>query len=272
MAGGKMKTYKYWKRVTEEVKGAEGEALTLTGIGRSNVSELDAVSDAKARLRKVAAKLAGAEVPEKEDYSADIREEVVAELDGKNVVTRNRYGALVLNSESVTMIDIDTHRKGFLETLGFKKRENKPAILEDVEKVAARPEYADLGFRLYETHKGVRLIITGAYCDPDGRGWDLMRDCHSDPLFKMLCRRQTCYRARLTPKPHRMKMKTIRYRWPLEGEELAAARAWTNEYAERSSSFAVCRYLKTLGRKHEPVEIIKYHDEETRAASGLPLA
>lgn len=267
-----MKTYKYWKRVTQDVKGVEGETLTLTGLGRSNVSELDAASDAAARLHKVAAKLAGEEVPEKEDYSADIKEEVVAVLDAKNVVTRNRYGALVLNSESLTIIDIDSHRKGFLEALGFKKRENKPAILEDMEKVAALPAYADLGFRLYETHKGVRLIITGAYCDPAGRGRELMDACHSDPLFKLLCRRQACYRARLTPKPHRMKMKTIRYRWPLEGEELAAARAWTNEYAERSASFAVCRYLKTLGRKHEPGEMIKYHDEETKAFSGLPLA
>lgn len=267
-----MKTYKYWKRVTEEVKGAEGEALTLTGLGRSNASETDAASDAAARLRKVAAKLAGEEIPEREDYSADIREEVLSELDPKNVVTRNRYGALVLNSESLTMIDIDSHRKGFLETLGFKKRENKPAILEDVAKVAALPEYADLGFRLYETHKGIRLIITGAYCEPDGRGGALMRACHSDPLFALLCRRQACYRARLTPKPHRMKMKTIRYRWPLEGAELAAARAWTNEYAERSASFSVCRYLKTLGRAHEPGKLVDYHDEETRAAAGLPLA
>ena len=267
-----MKTYKYWKRVTESLTGPAGEALSITGLGRSNESEAAAAADAREHLARVKAKIAGEEVPEKEDYSADIREEVVAELDPRNVVTRNRYGALVLNTESVSIIDIDEHRKGFLEMLGFKKRENKPAIIEDVGKVAALPEYADLGFRLYETHKGVRLIITGAYCDPEGRGWALMRACNSDPLFKMLCRRQTCYRARLTPKPHRMKMKTMRWRWPMEGDELAAGRAWADEYAERSAAFAVCKYLKTLGRTHEPDAIIKYHDEETRAASGLPLA
>lgn len=267
-----MKTYKYWKRVTEELPYKDGTRLTLTGRGRSNTSEFEAASDARARLRKVAARIAGEDVADAEDYSSDICEEVVRELDAKNVVTRNRYGALVLNTESVTIIDIDNHRKGFLEALGFKKRENKPAILEDVEKVAARAEYADLGFRLYETFKGVRLIVTGAYCDPDGRGWEIMRACNSDPLFKLLCRKQTCYRARLTPKPGRLKLPGIRYNWPLEGAELEAAQAWIKEYDERSAGFAVCRYLKTFGRQDMTDGIVKFHDAEVRAASGLPLA
>jgi hypothetical protein len=249
----------------------DGTSLEITGLGRSNVSELDALSDARARMAKVQAKIAG-EAPEAEDYSADIKEEVVRELDARNVVTRNRYGALVLNSETVTMIDVDNHHRGLLELLGFRKRQNKPAIMEDIEKVALRPEYADLGFRLYETSKGVRLIITGAYCDPDGRGWSLMRACHSDPLFKMLCRKQVCYRARLTPKPHRMHMKAIRYRWPQEPGEAETARAWISEYEERSKAFAVCRYVKTLGRQHMPDETVKFHDDQTRALSALPLA
>lgn len=266
-----MKTYKYWKREKGGITAPDGSRLDICGVGRSNISELDALSDARARLEKVRAKVAG-ERPEPGDYSADIREEVVRELDARNVVTRNRYGALVLNSESVTMIDVDKHRRGFMELFGFRKRENKPAILEDVEKVSLFPEYADLGFRLYETCKGVRIIVTGAYCDPEKRGWGLMRACHSDPLFRMLCMKQGCYRARLTPKPQRLKMKSIKYRWPLEGAELEAAREWIKDYDERSRGFAVCRYVKTLGRQHMPDAIVKLHDDETGACSGLPLA
>lgn len=266
-----MKTYKFWKREKSYITGPAGERVEICGLGRSNVSELEASSDARARLDKVRAKIAGS-APEAEDYSADIREEVVRELDAKNVVTRNRYGALVLNSESMTVIDVDSHRRGFLEIFGFKKRENKPAIMEDIEKVSRFPEYADLGFRLYETYKGVRVIVTGAYCDPDGRGWGIMRACNSDPLFKLLCRKQSCYRARLTPKPHRLKMKSIRYRWPLEGAELEAAGAWIREYDERSRAFAVCRYVKTLGRQHAPDAVMNLHDSETGASSSLPLA
>lgn len=245
--------------------------MTITGLGRSNTSELDASSDARARLRKVEAKIAG-QAPEKEDYSADINEEVVRELDPKNIVTRNRYGALVLNSESVTIIDVDEHRRGFMEKLGFKKRENKPAIIEDLEKVSRLPEYAALGFRLYETVKGVRVIITGSYLKPGDAGWALMRACYSDPLFRTLCVKQDCYRARLTPKPHRLKLKAIKYKWPLEGEALEAARAWLAEYEERSAGYAVCRYIKSLGRQSLPGSAVRFHDEEARSGSGLPLA
>ncbi|MDD5209116.1 MAG: hypothetical protein PHV36_07000 [Elusimicrobiales bacterium] len=266
-----MKTYKYWKRVTEEITAPGGERVKITGLGRSNSSEIEAASDARVRLRKVEAKIAGEE-PELEDYSADIKEEVVKELDPKNIVTRNRYGALVLNSESVTMIDVDQHHKGFLEFFGFKKRENKAAIIEDLEKVALDPEYANLGFRLYETSKGVRVIITGAYLDPKDIGWNLMRACYSDPLFRTLCMKQNCYRARLTPKPHRLKLKAIKYKWPLEGEELEAARLWIKEYDERSENYAICRHIKNLGRKALTGLIVQFHDEETRAFSGLPLA
>ena len=267
-----MKTYKYWKKESAELRAKDGKLLKFTALGRSNSSESDASSDAKARLRKVEAMLGGAELEPKGDYTADIKEEVVKELDAKNVVTRNRYGALVLNSETCVMIDIDNHRKGFLETLGFKKRKNKPAIIEDLEKLAARPEYADLGFRIYETFKGVRLIITGAYCEPGERGLALMRACHSDPLFTTLCVKQKCYRARLTPKPHRVKQPGIKYKWPLEGAALAEAPRWIPEYERRSKGYAVCRYVKTLGRQDMPDRVVKFHDAETRADSGLPLA
>lgn len=267
-----MKTYKYWKRETAEIGMPDGKRFKATALGRSNFSISEASSDARSRLRKVEARLNGAELPEKEDYSADIKEEVVKELDSKNMVTRNRYGALVLNTESVTIIDIDNHRKGFLERLGFKKRENKPAITGDLEKLALRPEYSGLGFRIYETSKGIRLIVTGAYHAPAAEGRALMRACHSDPLFSMLCVRQNCYRAHLTPKPHRIKQKGIKYKWPLEGEELERAREWLAEYELKSAGYAVCRYLKALGRQDMPDRIVTFHDKETRSGSGLPLA
>lgn len=267
-----MKTYKYWKREYSEVTARDGSRIEICGLGRSNSSEFDAASDAKARLGKVEARIGGAEPPETADYTVDIKEEVVKEMGPENIVTRNRYGALVLNTESVTIIDIDEHRKGFWEFLGFKKRENKPAIIEDLEKLVLKPEYSNLGFRVYETAKGIRLIVTNGYQDPSREGRALMKACHSDPLFATLCLRQKCYRARLTPKPQRIKQKAIKYRWPLEGEEIEAARLWIGEYEERSKNFAVCRYLKTLGRQNMPDDVVQFHDTETRAASGLPLA
>lgn len=267
-----MKTFKYLKREFAEVTPPGGERIKVSALGRSNSSESDAAADARSRLRKVEAKLSGAEVPGKADYSADILEEVVAEVERGSVVTRNRYGALVLNTETTVIIDIDHHQRGFLELLGLKKREKKAAIAEDLEKVAARPEYADLGFRLYETANGMRVIVTGVYCEPGGRGGRLMGHCNADPLFAFLCERQNCYRARLTPKPYRVKQRHIRYRWPLEGRELEEARRWITEYEEKCRGKAVCRYIKTLGRQDMPGRVVNFHDKETGASSGLPLA
>lgn len=267
-----MKTYKFWKTETAELTLPDGSRFKAKAAGRSNFSLAEAAADARTRLRRVELKIAGADLPEKEDYAADIREEVVTELDLKNIVTRNRYGALVLNSESLTMIDIDNHRKGFWELFGLKKRDNKAAIIEDMEKLALRPAYAELGFRLYETSKGIRVLVTGLYLDPGTEGKRLMHVSHCDPLFALLCEKQKCYRARLTPKPHRIRQKGIKYRWPLDPGEQEHAKRWVEEYNRKSQNYAVCRYIKTLGRADYTDRIIAFHDRETGCDSRRTLA
>ncbi len=179
----------------------------------------------------------------------------------------------MLNTDSVTIIDIDRHRPGFLETLGFGKRDNKTAIFDDLEKLARRPEYAQLGFRVYETTQGARVIVTGAYIDPaSAQGAALFDRSHADPTFAKLCVKQKCYRARLSPKPHRIKQRRFTYRWPMEPAELEQAGEWVREYEAASLEFAICRFVKTLGREHPLDPIVSMHDEETRSRSRLPLA
>lgn len=266
-----MRIYRYWQEETGEIE-IDGRSLAIRGYGKSNNSIEEARQDAAARLRKVQRKIAGKAVV-KEDYSADIREEIVHEIDAHNVITRNRYGARVLNTDSTTILDIDHHRKSFLEALGFKRREDKAAIVEDLAILVARPEYQALGFRVYETAKGVRVIVIGRYFDPNATdGHSLMERSNTDPVFAMLCRKQACYRARLTPKPYRIKQKGIRYRWPMKQEDLQRAQSWVNEYEIRSANFAVCRYLKTLGSQTLLSEIVALHDDATKADSGQPLA
>lgn len=265
-----MKIYRYWHRETVEIRIA-GEPAKINVYGRSNVSDEDARADAVDRARWVERKIAGEKLAR--EYSVDIREEIVLEIDERNVVTRNRYGARVLNTESVTIVDIDHHRPTFLEALGFRKRDNKAAILEDLEKLAARPEWAQFGFRVYETAQGMRVIVTGTYIDPASpQGAALFEQSHADKTFARLCIQQNCYRARLTPKPHRIKQPRFSYRWPMEGEELERAKEWVREYEEKARAFATCRFVKTLGREQMLSEIISMHDEETRARSQLPLA
>ena len=266
-----MKTYKYWKKETAEIL-IDGKKTGILCFGRSNVSMEEASNDAFSYSKNVEARLAGKSAPI-EDYTADIREEVVQEIDGNNIITRNRYGALVWNTESVTIIDIDQHKKSFLQMFGLKKRDNKTAIVEDMEKLAAKPEYGKLAFRIYETQKGVRVIVLGAYLDPNSaEAKTLLSQCHADHLYSVLCRKQKCYRARLTPKPHRIKQKAIKYHWPMSPVELDNAKMWVENYQLKSGNYAVCRYLKTLGKQDSLSKIVAFHDEQTKAASQLPLA
>ena len=266
-----MQTYRYWHKESAEIR-IDGTTRAIVCWGRSNASAEEARNNALARAGKVQKKLRGEDVV-KEDYSADIREQLVREIDAHNVITRNRYGALVLNTDSTTIIDIDQHRKTFLEKLGFAKRDNKAAILDELGNLASRPEYRDIGLRTYETAKGVRVIVSGAYYDPNGQdGRVLLERCNADPVFSLLCRKQNCYRARLTPKPYRIKHKGMRYRWPMEPQAIETAKAWIREYEVKSENYAICRYLETFGRQAPAAGIIALHDEATRAASRLPLA
>jgi hypothetical protein len=181
-----LKIYHFWHKESVEIRIA-GEPTRITVFGRSDVSVDEARNDALERARRVERKIAG-EPFSKGEYTVDIREEIVLEIDPHNIVTRNRYGARVLNTETVMIIDIDRHRPTFLEALGIRKRDNKAAILEDLGKLAARPEYSALGFRAYETLMGVRLIVTGAYFDPTSdKGRALLRQTHADPMFARLC-------------------------------------------------------------------------------------
>ena len=265
-----MKVYRFWARAPVEIRIA-GKPATISPYGRSDVSVDDARRNAIERARSIERKIAGEAALE--DYTVDIREEIVLEIDTHNVVTRNRYGARVLNSDSVAIVDVDHHRAGFLEALGFRKRDNKAAIFEDLEKLARRPEYAQLGFRAYETAQGARVIVTGAYIDPaSAQGAALFDRSHADRTFAKLCVKQKCYRARLSPKPHRIKQRRFSYRWPMEAAQLEEAKEWVREYEAASLEFATCRFVKTLGREHLVDPIVSMHDEETRARSRLPLA
>jgi len=266
-----MKIYHFWHKESVEIR-IGGQPAKIRVAGRSDVSVEDARRDALERASRIERRIAG-ESPPKEDYAVDIREQIVLEIDSHNIVTRNRYGARVLNTETVTIVDIDHHRPTFLEALGFRKRDNKAAIVEDLEKLASRPEYSAFGFRVYETLMGARLIVTGAYIDPaSAQGKALFSQAHADPMFAKLCVKQRCYRARLTPKPHRIKHRRISYRWPMEPDELESAKEWVREYEAASLAYATCRYVRTFGKEHPLSSIVGLHDEETRARSNLPLA
>src|SRR6185369_17937518 len=97
-----MKIYKYWTVEKQKIliDGAEQE---VTCYGGSNVSVEDARGKAREKAQKNQRKIAG-ERNLFEDYESEIREEILQTIDDHSVITRNRYGARVLNVEKL-MID-----------------------------------------------------------------------------------------------------------------------------------------------------------------------
>jgi hypothetical protein len=206
------------------------------------------------------------------------------------IVTRNAYGSLVLNTDSLMFVDVDgraNHPRSatfgemisslFGNSLFGKRNAPSPApnpVPDTMSRVALRH---GLSVRIYETAAGYRLLITSAPFKPGSADAEAMlTDFGSDPLYMRLCRLQESFRARLTPKPWRCHLGNPPVGFPFETTGAQDRyRRWEAEYASKTSSYATCRYVASLGpgtMVPEFNELIQYHDTVTRSASGVRLA
>jgi hypothetical protein len=268
-----MKVFKYW--VTEKqnilIDGAQQE---VTCYGGSNVSIEDAQVRAREKAGKIERKIAG-DKRVFEDYEAEIREELLQTIDDHSVITRNRYGAQVLNTENLMFLDIDKPKeaKGGLGGL-FKKKDPRPPKEQIFEMVRtlATTNYQEYGFRIYETYQGARVIVLGRDFDPrDNETQQMMEEFNSDPLYARLCRKQGCFRARLTPKPSRMKFRSVKVKYPREGDDTEFQR-WVSEYEGISRGFSVCKLIEQVGSGHSMHEVVQLHDDLTGVGYPQRLA
>lgn len=278
-----VKLYRYWVKCQREIT-ARADRRPATVYGHSDVSPEDARRRGEALLDAVARLAAGNGTPW--DYDTPerpIREELLRAFSPEDVITRNWYGAEVLNSSRLVFVDIDRRRPGFWRLLFrlfilqlFVPKAADDGV-EDLSVVAKRAAAGGIYFpiRVYRTRAGWRLIITGS--GVSGRdSARLMEVFRADPRYAALCRVQDCFRARLTPKPYRIRMGgRLRFEHPeTDPETLARQREWLEAYARRSEKYAVCRYLGTLNGSAGPAAdpVIRFHDERTKAFSALPLA
>jgi hypothetical protein len=144
-----------------------------------------------------------------------------------------------------------------------------------VEAWAAR--HPDVGLRLYRTAGGLRVIFTHDLFDPAHSSTRvLLQALESDPLYVRLCQDQACFRARLTPKPWRMRLGAPRAHYPfLDARQQAEFDRWLHKYEQQAAGYAVCRLLKTWGdpRPHpEVAAVIEAHDRIAAANPDLTLA
>jgi hypothetical protein len=280
---------KYWAKSEKTAAGPEKKYFLRNWQG-SDVSVEDARAKADTRVWEIAQKLTNGEPLDRYGYcDRPLREEIKEAIQNRfkdevGIVTRNAYGALVLNAMSAMFIDIDISGMGKPKKAGFfgTKKESfsldpyMPTI-HDVETWAGKhPEY---GIRIYATFAGLRCLILNTVFKPKSdHASDIMRDLKSDPLYLRLCIAQECFRARLTPKPWRcgMRQPAGALRYPRENPQLEEEyRLWEKQYEAAASKFAACSFVKQIGSRniHPDVEtILEFHDRATRAESNLPLA
>jgi hypothetical protein len=284
-----MEFYNYWARSkTIPVNGRKVKFAACAGF--SNISQEDALRVANERAAHHA-HLINTNQPLEYDYkSLPFCEEVIDRFtkDGElvTVVSRVHYGSIVLNTSNVFFADIDLpHQQktkssggwiGFL--FGKSTREKPPApgtaIIENLEKVCQ--ENDGLGFRLYRTSAGFRVMATSrTFSIDDSMTMSLLKQLRSDELYVVLCRRQRCFRARLTPKPYRIGMKQPPFRFPYrDASQIEAVKKWQSDYAEKSKNYATCALVAQIGssRIHEDVESICQLHDHFACNGDLPLA
>lgn len=273
---GSMRIPRYWVRETRTLP--HGGVMKLRAVSDVSMDDARRRLEERAALRlsfaagrmSVAALRAGlrdldGHEENAEGYAADICEPIEQVPDENNIVTRNRYGALVLNSTDLCFADVDKVSGGFFNALAclFGGGKSSEAILiERVQTLCAADD--SLGVRLYRTAAGFRLVLTGqgiALGSP--RMKNLFRTLEVDPLYSKLCVKQGCFRARLTPKPSRIGHKSAPR--GADSESVAAALVgWVPSYKTACASYAVCRLVECFGH---PVShpALALHDEMTGA-------
>ena len=157
---------------------------------------------------------------------------------GASVVTRNHYGADILNSPDTMFVDID---------FGDDEREvERQAAMDRVRMWASvRP---DVGIRMYETNAGLRLLLTDQPRNPaSSEAQSIMDQLGADEKYARMCASQDCFRARLTPKPWRIGMSDPPARYCRNGNEKRLMASWVTDYEALSSQFSVAHFVEELG-------------------------
>jgi hypothetical protein len=294
-----MRVVRHWIREKASATDDRGEVHWGAAWGWSETHVAEARQRATAAAERVAQWRAGGRqgVPpsERRQYSylldRPAREEIVQELfdaDGQTtgLITRNAYGALVLNTRDLMFVDVDFPRPtgagGFFQRL-FGRAPKPPDVAADaVARVrqwcSANPERS---VRVYRTAAGLRIAVVDRPIEPNGdEARRILEELGSDPLYRQLCAAQECFRARLTPKPWRMKsvgaLSPPPARFPFDDPAAEESyRDWLHEYDAAAMQFATCRLLESQGPGAMPeslASLIALHDSLTGVESSRDLA
>ncbi|HET8617188.1 MAG TPA: hypothetical protein VFL94_16830 [Actinomycetales bacterium] len=301
-----MQIPRFWVKDEGADVDPSGRQWHLTVWGWSSSSLADAAEVARDRLGQALEKVRRGERLTGGYYPRlPLREETLrrVEQNGDEVagVTRNRYGAEVLNTDRVLIADVDRDLEPKAAALDVVREvgkrlgrlfggkvpmagqlEPKPQLSPEQEAVAEVSEWAarhpSYGVRVYRTFAGLRVIVTGSGAPPSSElARRILTELGSDPLYVELCTQHDTYRARLTPKPWRAGWRAPSVRWPYESQGARGEfAAWLSGYERASHDRSTCRLIATYGPQPLPgsadAAIVTLHDDVTRASDGTPLA
>ena len=278
-----MKTARFW--VTAQDEG-------WLCYGWSDRSEGEARTMAQQRLRRLMARAKNG-TADKYDYHAShdgtLREPLLrsfadADAPPYALITRNRMGCLVLNTDDVVFVDVDVPPPP-TPGLWARLRGQKSATQADAEAayltiLRTWTQNHRAGMRVYRTAGGLRYLLTTARLAPTAPATqELLATLRADPQYQALCQRQNCFRARLTPKPWRCGLHALNQKFPVPEAfrtQIAANEArWQAEYDLCAARYRTCELLETIGpdtRDERIAAIIALHDELTGIDCNLPLA
>lgn len=285
-----MKIARFWKNSTLKTNHPDGRPIEVIAWGWSADDPAEAQHQADERSQRSAKRIiSGGPFPDTYDTYGDrpAREEILREIkndEGETIamLTRNRYGAVVLNTADLMFIDIDVPTPRSLGIIGaikslFGNKPEDPFVVAQ-KRIAAvandRPQYT---IRLYRTFAGFRCAVVNQRIKPGtGESDALLSAFGSDPLYVRLCRNQESFRARLTPKYWRCGYEAPRSRFPFSSDvERQLSGRWERGYEKASIKYSTCLFVDQFGTDRaigEFRDLIELHDRETRAESDLPLA
>ena len=200
-----MRLYRYWAdaRATDDSSDPHFRTRCYAG---SNESHADAEARAGERAEQLAEMLRNDVRPEYAYADRPLREEIIDEVAigsrGLEIaITRNAYGALILNCSAALFADIDAPpppRTGLIASLLGRK---PPDPEDDVrERVGAVADDRGLGVRLYRTAAGFRALVTSDVFDPESADTAaLLRAFHADPQYIRLCAVQASVPCAIDP-------------------------------------------------------------------------
>jgi hypothetical protein len=267
-------------------------ALVRAYLPLADLQMQEARQDALARAKRIFEMITSGKKPQQYEYlDRPVKEEILKVIgDGDSpiaMITRNRYGAQVLNCANAMFVDIDFPRpkgRGLLDAIALMfssaKREARQQEIID-EKIQKVEQWAasnpDRSFRLYRTREGLRLLFTDRLYDPTSEETAaILSELESDFLYVKLTQKQESFRARLTSKPWRCASTRPPNSFPWDDAKAESMfREWENAYEKQDKRFKVCELIKAFGSPagiDDLAVVVKIHDQETRISAKAELA